>query len=271
MRDAEMDADTTDTLSEMTSLAGVPGRFDDNTDDIPVALSSTGVDEALPVGGTSPLGVETTLSVLGADRATGEAAAFTVGVGRTGKEARSAEPRDSAALVAAGFITAAIFRVGAAFFSDFRDSTFGVGTAGVSTTAFLPVARDVFPPGSLGTAGIAGAISTVVDLEVSKAGKSSSCKTGFDLDDFECDAISLERPLATAKALMLSRACDPPETVFPREGPEDVAPLFNGVIDRGISRGTEPPGAGIGTTGVTWPSTGPRPGGKDGAAPDRPK
>ena len=82
VREAEMDAEMIEALSEINSLAGVSGRMaataDDRSDDV-------GGMKALAAGGTSAFGVEMTLSVFGAARVAGDETEATLGVGRAGK------------------------------------------------------------------------------------------------------------------------------------------------------------------------------------------
>ena len=80
VREAEIEADIMEAVSDINSLAGVSGRIPARTP----GAAKIGVD------GTSVFGVETTLRVFGAERARGDATEAGVGVGRAGKaESRS--------------------------------------------------------------------------------------------------------------------------------------------------------------------------------------
>jgi hypothetical protein len=79
-----MEADMMEAVSEINSLAGVSGRMPAVVTDRTPGADKMGVD------GISVFGVETTLRVLGAERARGEETETGVRVGRAGKaESRS--------------------------------------------------------------------------------------------------------------------------------------------------------------------------------------
>jgi hypothetical protein len=111
VRDAEIEAEIIDALSEIISLTGVSGRMAEAATDRTAGVDSMGVE------GVSVLGVDTSLRVFGAARVRGDGAETGVGVGSAGKaESRSAgvlSAADGAStfLIWAALVAAAMFRM----------------------------------------------------------------------------------------------------------------------------------------------------------------
>jgi hypothetical protein len=79
VRDAEIEAETMDALSEMSSLTGVSGRI------AMAATDRTAGAAKMGVGGASVLGVDTIFRVLGAARVSGDDTETGVADGSAGK------------------------------------------------------------------------------------------------------------------------------------------------------------------------------------------
>jgi hypothetical protein len=170
------------------------------------------------------LGVDTTLSVLGAVRVAGEAAEAVVGVGRAGKaeslsaESFSAAEEGSASLGWEAFVAAAMFKIpGVGRLSL-------TGASGLATLAAPWGGASAFPLSAAFSAAFRPAVEAALfcvvftaaatttgcgTFGVPKAGKSSSCNVFCDL----VLAMSLESPLSTASALMFFFASGAEATV----------------------------------------------------------